>query len=63
MGRVQNTFFFIGTSLQLVTSIAAGAVAEHISLALAFSIIGVMYGVAALTAAWPVPSPAKVQAV
>ena len=55
MGRVQNTFFFIGTSLQLVTSIAAGAVAEHISLALAFSIIGVMYGVAALTAAWPVP--------
>jgi MFS family permease len=54
MGRVQNTFFFIGTSLQLVTSIAAGAVAEHISLRLAFSIIGVMYGVAALTAAWPV---------
>src|SRR6516162_2007953 len=55
MGRVQNTFFFIGTSLQLVTSIAAGAVAEHISLAVAFSMIGVMYGVAALTAAWPVP--------
>src|SRR5205809_516865 len=54
MGRVQNTFFFIGTSLQLVTSIAVGAIAEHISLALAFSIIGVMYGIAAITAAWPV---------
>jgi MFS family permease len=63
MGRVQNTFFFIGTSLQLVTSIAVGAVAEHISLAVAFSIIGLMYGVAALTAAWPVATPVKVPAV
>jgi MFS family permease len=63
MGRVQNTFFFIGTSLQLVTSIAAGAVAQHVSLTLAFAIIGIMYGVAALTAAWPAPAPAKVPAV
>src|SRR2546428_11569073 len=62
MGRVQNTFFFIGTSLQLVTSIAVGAIAEHISLALAFSIIGVMYGIAAITAAWPVATPVKVEA-
>jgi len=60
MGRVQNTFFFIGTLLQLVTSILVGAIAEHISLALAFSIIGVMYGIAAITAAWPVAAPAKV---
>jgi hypothetical protein len=50
MGRVQNTFFFIGTWLQLVASIAVGAIAQHISLALAFSVIGVMYGVAAITA-------------
>ena len=63
MGRVQNTFFFIGTLLQLVTSIAVGAIAEHISLAPAFSIIGIMYGVAAITAAWPVASPVKVAAV
>ena len=63
MGRVQNTFFFIGTSLQLVTSIAVGAVAEHISLAVAFSMIGLMYGVAALTAAWPVATPVKLPAV
>jgi MFS family permease len=61
MGRVQNTFFFIGTSLQLVTSIAAGAIAERLSLALAFSIIGVMYGIAAITAAWPVAAPAPVK--
>jgi hypothetical protein len=53
MGRVQNTFFFIGTSLQLVTSLAAGAIAERISLVLAFSMIGILYGVAAVTAAWP----------
>jgi MFS family permease len=63
MGRVQNTFFFIGTSLQLVTGIAVGAVAEHISLTFAFSIIGIMYGVAAITAAWPVATPVKVPAV
>jgi MFS family permease len=54
MGRVQNTFFFIGTSLQLVASLAVGAIAQHISLALAFAMIGILYGVAALTAAWPV---------
>jgi MFS family permease len=62
MGRVQNTFFFIGTLLQLVTSIGVGAIAEHFSLALAFAIIGVMYGIAAITAAWPVATPAKVRA-
>jgi MFS family permease len=60
MGRVQNTFYFLGTLLQLVTSISVGAVAEHISLAMGFAIIGLMYGVAALTAAWPVAAPAKV---
>ena len=62
MGRVQNTFFFIGTLLQLATSIAVGAIAEHISLALAFAMIGLMYGVAAIAAAWPVAAPDKVPA-
>src|SRR5213076_3522790 len=60
MGRVQNTFFFIGTSLQLVTSIAAGAIAERVSLTLAFSVIGIMYGVAAITAAWRAPVSVEV---
>jgi MFS family permease len=59
MGRVQNTFFFIGTLLQLVTSIGVGVVAEHISLVLAFAIIAVMYGIAALTAAWPAAARVK----
>jgi DHA3 family macrolide efflux protein-like MFS transporter len=59
MGRVQNTFFFMGTLLQLVTSIGVGAIAQHISLALAFAVIGVMYGIAAITAAWSVAAPVK----
>ncbi len=60
MGRVQNTFLFIGTLLQLVTSVAVGAVAQHISLALSFAMVGAMYGVAALTAAWPVAVPEEI---
>ena len=63
MGRVQNTFFFLGTLLQLVSSVAVGAIAEHISLPLAFSVIGLMYGISAITAAWPAAAPAKVTAV
>jgi DHA3 family macrolide efflux protein-like MFS transporter len=62
MGRVQNTFFFIGTALQLVTSLAAGAIAEHVSLVLAFAMIGILYGVAAVTAAWPSGVQAKAAA-
>ena len=58
MGRVQNTFFFFGTALQLVTSIGVGVIAEQISLAPAFAVIGVMYAVAAIAAAWPVSAPA-----
>src|SRR5262245_5548083 len=59
MGRVQNTFFFMGTLLQLVTSIGVGVIAQHISLALAFAVIGIMYGIAAITAAWPVAARVK----
>jgi MFS family permease len=51
MGRVQNAFFFIGTFLQLATSLAVGAIAQHVSLVAAFGIIGILYGIAALTAA------------
>jgi MFS family permease len=50
MGRVQNTFFFVGTFLQLAASLAVGAIAEHVSLVVAFGIIGILYGIAALTA-------------
>ena len=51
MGRVQNAFFFIGTFLQLATSLAVGAIAQQVSLVAAFGIIGILYGIAALTAA------------
>jgi MFS family permease len=59
MGRVQNAFFFVGTVLQLVTSVGVGVIAERLSLALAFAIIGAMYGLASITAAWPVTPMTK----
>ena len=51
MGRVQNAFFFIGTLLQLASSVAVGVIAQQVSLVAAFSIIAILYGIAALTAA------------
>src|SRR3954468_3855286 len=43
MGRVQNTIYFAGTSLQLITGMLVGYVAHHIGLAPAFAIIATMY--------------------
>jgi DHA3 family macrolide efflux protein-like MFS transporter len=57
MGRVQNTFYFLGTLIQLAAGFAVGAVAHQVSLTAAFAIIGTVYVVAALTAAWPAVSP------
>jgi MFS family permease len=54
MGRVQNTFYFAGTCLQFALSIAIGAVAHRISLALAFGIVGSLYLLACLSGSWPV---------
>jgi len=42
MGRVQNTFYFAGTALQIVMAIIVGAVAET-NLVMGFLIIGVVY--------------------
>ena len=56
MGRVQNTFYFAGTSLQIALSFLVGAVAQ-LNLVAGFCIIGIVYGVAFATAVWPVPSP------
>ena len=41
MGRVQNTFYFFGTFLQLVLALAVGAVAHKVSLVAAFAILAV----------------------
>ena len=60
MGRVQNTFYFMGTLLQLMLSLLIGVVAQKLSLAAGFAIIGLVYGLASLSAAWPVATPAAI---
>jgi MFS family permease len=52
MGRVQNTFYFAGTALQVVLGLLVGAVAQY-NLVAGFSIIGMVYAVAFVTASWP----------
>lgn len=48
MGRVQNTFYFIGTILQLLLSIMVGYAAHYWSLAIAFAIVAMVYVVSSL---------------
>ena len=54
MGRVQNTFYFAGTFLQLVLAICVGTVAHNVSLVLAFAILACVYGLSFVAASWPV---------
>src|SRR5579862_1355363 len=54
MGRVQNTFYFVGTFLQITLSVGVGWMAQKISLAGGFALIGSMYVFAFISAAWPV---------
>jgi MFS family permease len=54
MGRVQNTFYFLGTLLQLVCSFAVGTVSHTKGLTEGFAIIGGMYLLACLAGSWPV---------
>jgi DHA3 family macrolide efflux protein-like MFS transporter len=53
MGRVQNTFYFAGTVLQLFSSFVVGTVAHTRSLAGGFAIVGCIYLVAFVTGTWP----------
>jgi MFS family permease len=53
MGRVQNTFYFGGTFLQLLLAILVGAVAHKVSLVLAFAILGCVYGLSFVASSWP----------
>lgn len=53
MGRVQNTFYFAGTLLQIVLGLTVGVVAQA-NLVAGFSIIGLVYAVAFVSASWPV---------
>jgi len=59
MGRVQNTFYFAGTSLQIALALLVGAVAQ-VSLVAGFSIIGMVYAVAFISAIWPVGAPVPI---
>jgi len=59
MGRVQNTFYFAGTFLQVTLGLVVGAVAQKVSLAGGFALIGSMYVLAFISAAWPLPAQAS----
>lgn len=59
MGRVQNMFYFAGTFLQLVLAICVGAVAQKVSLAVAFAILACVYGLSFVAASWPVKTSVR----
>ena len=61
MGRVQNTFYFMGTLLQVLQSYLVGAVAQR-NLIAGFSVIGFVYAVGFVTATWPVRIPPTFEA-
>jgi MFS family permease len=56
MGRVQNSFYFTGTSLQLVLALVVGAVAHDVSLVAAFAILACVYGLSFVASSWPIES-------
>jgi MFS family permease len=53
MGRVQNTYYFAGTFLQIALALSVGAVAHRVSLVAAFAILACVYGMAFVAASWP----------
>ena len=53
MGRVQNTFYFLGKLLQLVFSFIVGTVSHTRGLAEGFAIVGGIYVLACFTGSWP----------
>jgi MFS family permease len=54
MGRVQNSFYFVGTFLQLVLAVVVGAVAQKVSLVVAFAILGCVYALSFVASSLPV---------
>jgi MFS family permease len=62
MGRVQNTFYFFGTFLQLVLALTVGAVAHRISLVAAFAILASVYMLSFVAASWPVEATTPARA-
>lgn len=54
MGRVQNSFYFFGTFLQLVLAICVGTVAQKVSLVVAFAILASVYALSFVASSWPI---------
>jgi MFS family permease len=54
MGRVQNTFNFFGTLLQVGLGLTVGWIASRVSLAAGFGAIAAVYAVAFGSSCWPV---------
>jgi len=63
MGRVQNTFYFFGTLLQVVLGITVGWIASRVSLAAGFGLIAIVYALAFGSACWPMKTPHAVASV
>lgn len=63
MGRVQNSFYFFGTFLQITLGLSVGWIASRVSLAAGFGVIAGVYAVAFGSACWPLPAPKAVAAV
>lgn len=59
MGRVQNTFYFAGTLLQIVLALLVGSVAYKVSLTAGFAIIGLVYVLAFISTTWPAGAAAS----
>jgi hypothetical protein len=50
MGRTQSAFSVIGTVLQMMMSFTLGWFAEHVTLSIAFVLLGAIYGGAVVAA-------------
>src|SRR5579859_5368472 len=59
MGRVQNSFNFAGTFLQIVLALVVGMVAHKVSLVLAFAILACVYGLSFVASSWPVEAEVR----
>ena len=59
MGRVQNSFNFTGTFLQIVLAFVVGMVAHKVSLVLGFAILACVYGLSFLASSWPVEADVR----
>jgi MFS family permease len=63
MGRVQNTFYFFGTFLQVTLGLTVGWVASRISLTAGFGMIAAVYAIAFGSASWPIRAQKAAAAV